>query len=211
MKTIHYNVQDLPNNFTAELSVPENEEYQLAITGDTLCAVSYTITARLANNAKLTVKDSVTATASYTAHLAIFLEGAGASVHDISRYYGDKSAAFTIERVVVHTGIRTASCMTARGVLNGEARSFWRGRIHIEKSAEKAQAFQQHDALLVSSKAYVDASPILEINTNDIQCRHRASVQRINPEHVFYMAHRGIDERAARQALVDGFLAFPAR
>ncbi|GEM_PF-3546173 len=206
MNEFIYNLAKLPQNFTKELFIPEHAAYTLKITGDVSHNVSYAFTARVAKNASLTVEDFVRTTANCTSRLMVLLEGAGAAVKDISRYHGSESARFDIERVVVHTGEQTVSHLEARGVGEDTAHAVWRGRVHVAASARKCQAFQRYDALLAGEKPFVDASPVLEIHTNDVQCSHSASVQRIKPEHMFYMGSRGIVEEKARRMLIEGFL-----
>lgn len=192
---------------TKELFIPEGVAQTLTIDEKFSRGGSYAITAHIAKHASLTVMGAMQTTMPCTVRFTAILEGEGASVIDRSRYQGRGDAMLDIERVVVHAAPATSSHMDARGVLYDAARVLWRGRIVVERAAKKARAFQRHDAILASGAAEVDASPVLEIFAHDVSCKHSASVRRLQPEQLFYMMSRGMSEAAAREYLLEGFLA----
>jgi Fe-S cluster assembly scaffold protein SufB len=206
IQKIEYDITTIPHGFTKEVFIPEGEEIELSIKGDVSHDVSYTITAKLAKNASLVVNDSIKTTANCIIRFVALLDGSGASVRDTSRYWGKNTAMFDIERTVTHKAEHTVSHLQARGVTEDSAHAIWRGRIHIEKSAQKAQAFQRHNALLVGEHAHIDASPVLEVFANDVTCKHSASIQRINSESLFYCMSRGSSKAEAHKQLSGGFL-----
>ena len=59
---------------------------------------------------------------------------------------------------------------------------------------------------LLNSGAHAEANPELEIENNDVQSSHSATVGQINPEKLFYLMARGIVEPQARRLLIEGFL-----
>lgn len=189
-----------------ELYIPEGEKQILHITENQLIGGFYALTAHISKNASLMVDESIKTTELCTIRFRALLEGEGASVVDKSRYQGVGNATFDIERVVVHAAPATLSEVDARGVFGDTVRMLWRGRIVVERAAKKAQAFQRYSALLTSRDAFVDAAPFLEIFTDDVSCKHSASIQRIQPEHVFYLASRGVSKENARDMLLEGFL-----
>lgn len=192
---------------TKELFISEGVTQILAIGEEFLRGGSYAITAHVAKNASLTVTEAIQTTAPCTIRFTAILEGEGASVVDRSRYQGLGNAMLDIERVVVHAAPATSSHVDARGVLCDAARVLWRGRIVVERNAKKAQAFQRHDAMVTSADAFVDAAPFLEIFTNDVSCKHAVSIQRMRPEHLFYMESRGVSKEGARTMALEGFLS----
>lgn len=189
-----------------EIVVPEGEKKTLKITDDQFIDGSYAAIVHISKNASLVVEELIKTVMPCVIRLTAFLEGEGASVVDVSRYQGLGNALVDIERVVVHKAPATFSHMEARGVMFDSARALWRGRIVVEQAAKKACAFQRHDAILASKDAFVDAAPILEIFTHDVSCKHSASITRIQPEQVFYLKSRGVDETTARTMLLEGFL-----
>lgn len=201
-----YDLASLAYPFVQEITVPRGARGILTVRGTVSRDVSYAITAHVAEGASLTVDDFIETSAHCKAALAVLLEGKGASLTDNSRYHGRGTAQFEIERAVVHTGAETVSHLEARGVVEETARAVWRGRIRVEKSAQKAHAVQNHHALLAGAKAYMDASPVLEIFTNDVVCSHSASVTRVKNESLFYLQSRGVPRKEAEQHIINGFL-----
>lgn len=187
--------------------IPEGASQTLTIGEEFLRGGSCAITAHIAKHASLTVMEAIQTTAPCTIRFTAILEGEGASVIDKSRYQGRGDAMLDIERVVVHAAPATSSRVDARGILYDTAHVLWRGRIVVERAAKKARAFQRHDAMLASESAHVDASPVLEIFTHDVSCKHSASVRRLQPEQLFYMMSRGMPRAEACGHLLEGFLA----
>ena len=189
-----------------ELFIPEGAHETITIRGNLPPESSYVITVHVAKNASLAVEELIETSIPCTVRFTALLEGEGASLIDKSRYRGHGDALLDMERVVVHKAPGTSSEVDARGVMDDKARALWRGRIVVERAAKKARAFLRHDAMLASYDAFVDAAPFLEIFTDDVSCKHSASVRRIQPELLFYMKSRGVLEEDARNMLLEGFL-----
>jgi Fe-S cluster assembly protein SufD len=92
-----------------------------------------------------------------------------------------------------------------KGVLLDEARGVFSGRIYVHQDAQKTNAFQQNNNILLSNKATVDSKPQLEIFADDVKCSHGSTVGSLNKEALFYLQSRGIGEIAARNLLVRAF------
>ena len=76
----------------------------------------------------------------------------------------------------------------------------------VERPAQKTNAFQQNNNLLLSDKAQVFAKPQLEIFADDVKCSHGCTVGQFDPESLFYLRSRGIGEDSARKLLVEAFM-----
>ena len=92
-----------------------------------------------------------------------------------------------------------------RGILDGQARGVFTGRIVVHKGAQKTDAKQTNKNLLLSADAQVDSKPQLEIFANDVKCTHGATIGQIDNEALFYLRSRGIPEPAARSLLTYAF------
>jgi len=92
-----------------------------------------------------------------------------------------------------------------KGVLSGNSRAVFSGRVLVEKDAQKTQAFQKDLNLVLSHGAEIDTKPSLEIYADDVQCAHGATAGHTDPEALFYMQARGIDEVTAQAMLMRGF------
>ncbi len=92
-----------------------------------------------------------------------------------------------------------------KGVLAGNAKAVFNGKIFVHQEAQKTNAFQQNNNMLLSDKAVIDSKPQLEIFADDVKCSHGSTVGQFNPEALFYLRSRGISESSARNLLVSAF------
>jgi Fe-S cluster assembly protein SufD len=87
------------------------------------------------------------------------------------------------------------------------SRGVFAGRIVVAQDAQRSDAMQRCDNLLLSRQAEADARPELEIYADDVKCAHGATVGQIDDESLFYLRSRGLDETHARQLLTYAFAA----
>ena len=92
-----------------------------------------------------------------------------------------------------------------KGILDGNGRAVFNGKVFVREGAQKTDAMQTNKNLLLSNKARVDTKPQLEIYADDVKCAHGAAVGQIDPEELFYLETRGIDPELARNLLTYGF------
>ncbi len=121
-------------------------------------------------------------------------------------YVGRDSSHIDNTTLVVHNAANARSLQDFRGVLDGESRGVFQGKVLVAKDAQGTDGQQQHKALLLSPKAEVDAKPELEIYADDVQCAHGATVGAIDQNQLFYLRARGIPEDHARAMLTEAFL-----
>lgn len=108
---------------------------------------------------------------------------------------------------VDHRVANTKSRQVYKGILSGESRAVFAGKVIVAQDAVGVDAAQLNKNLLLSPKAEVDTKPQLEIHNGDVKCSHGATVGQINPEEVFYFLSRGITLEAAQEILIRGFAA----
>ena len=94
-----------------------------------------------------------------------------------------------------------------RGLVDDNARGVFSGRIIVAQDAQRTDAVQRCDNLLLSRMAEADARPELEIYADDVKCAHGATVGQMDEDALFYLRTRGIDENQARQLLTYAFAA----
>lgn len=92
-----------------------------------------------------------------------------------------------------------------KGILSGRARGVFNGLTHVHPGAQKTDASQSNDNLLLSQDAEVDTKPQLEIYADDVKCSHGATVGQLDDDMIFYLRARGIQAAAARGLLTYGF------
>jgi Fe-S cluster assembly protein SufD len=93
-----------------------------------------------------------------------------------------------------------------RGVLEDAARGVFQGKIAVAKAAQRTDAHQLSNALLLSKTAEADNKPELEIFADDVKCSHGATSGEVDDQAIFYLRSRGIDEAEARALLVEAFV-----
>jgi Fe-S cluster assembly protein SufD len=93
-----------------------------------------------------------------------------------------------------------------KGVLTENSVGVFNGKIFVQPDAQKTNAFQQNNNLLLSDKASVNSKPQLEIFADDVKCSHGSTVGQLSKEAMFYLQSRGIGEQKARALLVNAFL-----
>lgn len=100
----------------------------------------------------------------------------------------------------------THSSQLVKGVVGGQAKGVFQGKIHIAPDAVKTEGYQLHKAMLLTDEAEIDVKPELEIFADDVKCSHGAACGQLDPEQLFYMRSRGIGEEEAKQLLIDAYL-----
>jgi Fe-S cluster assembly protein SufD len=92
-----------------------------------------------------------------------------------------------------------------KGILDGNGRAVFNGKVFVRHGAQKTDAMQTNKNLLLSNRARVDTKPQLEIFADDVKCAHGAAVGQLDPEELFYLYARGINPTLARNLLTYGF------
>ena len=92
-----------------------------------------------------------------------------------------------------------------KGVYAGASRGVFSGTITVEKIAQKTNAFQSNQALLLSPDASIEARPQLKIWADDVKCTHGATVGQLDQDAMFYLRSRGISKDEAQAFLVHAF------
>lgn len=94
-----------------------------------------------------------------------------------------------------------------KGVLDENSHSSFEGKILVRQAAQKTDAFQLNNNLILSEGASAESKPNLEIFADDVKASHGATVGQLDEEQLFYMKTRGFSTGAAKSLLVSGFCA----
>lgn len=94
-----------------------------------------------------------------------------------------------------------------KGVLGDQSKGVFNGKIFVYEDAQKTDAKQTNQAILLSKEASVDTKPQLEIFADDVKCTHGATVGQLREDAMFYLRARGIPANQARAMLVYAFVA----
>jgi len=107
--------------------------------------------------------------------------------------------------VIDHKRAHCTSHQLYKGILDGNGRAVFNGKIFVREGAQKTDAMQTNKNLLLSDRARVDTKPQLEIYADDVKCAHGAAVGQINEDELFYLLTRGINPTVGRNLLTYGF------
>jgi Fe-S cluster assembly protein SufD len=108
---------------------------------------------------------------------------------------------------VEHAAPECRSRQVYKGVLDGQSRGVFQGKVHVMRDAQKTDGHQLSRALLLSPRAEIDARPELEIYADDVKCSHGATAGELDEDLMFYLLSRGIPREQARRMLIEAFLS----
>lgn len=114
-------------------------------------------------------------------------------------------SVFDTHTRIHHAVADTTSNEQYRTIADDAGRGIFKGRILVARDAQRTDAFQASDSLILSDQAEIDAKPELEIYADDVKCSHGATIGELDQEALFYLQSRGIPEQQARGLLVSGF------
>lgn len=107
--------------------------------------------------------------------------------------------------LVQHATPNCESHQNYKNILSGNAVGVFNGKIFVEKEAQKTNAFQQNNNILLSDKATINAKPQLEIFADDVKCSHGCTIGQLDENAMFYMQQRGIPKKEAKALLMYAF------
>ncbi|MDP3462977.1 MAG: Fe-S cluster assembly protein SufD [Bacteroidales bacterium] len=194
-------------NTVTEVAVGENahfELYKLQNLNDQSGLVNSTFISQQANS---TVK---TNTLTFNCGLIrntihVKLQGSGAHVDVLGLYLMDKNQHIDNQIRIDHLTPHCTSNELFKGILDDEASAVFNGHIHVARDAQKTNAYQNNNNILLKPTATINTKPFLEIYADDVKCSHGATIGQLDQEAMFYMRSRGISQANARLLLMYAF------
>ncbi|WP_431167599.1 Fe-S cluster assembly protein SufD [Tenacibaculum halocynthiae] len=92
-----------------------------------------------------------------------------------------------------------------KGIFGERSTGVFNGKVVVEKEAQKTNAYQQNNNVLISDKATINAKPQLEIFADDVKCSHGCTIGQLDDHALFYMQQRGIPKKEAQALLMYAF------
>jgi Fe-S cluster assembly protein SufD len=130
-------------------------------------------------------------------------EGCEATVNGLYQAGGTQHA--DNHTVIDHAKPHCASHELYKGILGGKARGVFNGKIFVRQDAQKTDAKQTNQTLLLSDDATINTKPQLEIYADDVKCTHGATVGQLQEDALFYLRARGLGLAEARALLTFAF------
>ncbi|MEX2560795.1 MAG: SufD family Fe-S cluster assembly protein, partial [Pirellulales bacterium] len=136
-------------------------------------------------------------------HVGLVGEGADVQVNGVMFTEGKQHLSYhTLQH---HHAPHCRSDLLYKGALQDQSRVVWRGMIKVDPGAQKTNAYQRDDNLMLSEQSRADSIPGLEIQADDVICTHGATAGRVDDSQVFYARCRGLTRKEAVRMIVAGF------
>ena len=138
-------------------------------------------------------------------NLHVKMRGEGAETNALGLFLEDKMQHVDNFTVIEHTAPNCRSSQHYKGVLDDMSTGAFNGKIHVFPDAQKTEAFQSNNNILLSDTARMFTKPQLEIYADDVKCSHGATVGQLDMDALFYLQSRGIPKNESRLLLMDAF------
>ena len=92
-----------------------------------------------------------------------------------------------------------------KGIVDEKATGVFNGKIYVRPDAQKTNAFQTNNNVLLSDGATIHTKPQLEIWADDVKCSHGCTSGQLDQEAIFYLRARGIGEKVAKAMILNAF------
>jgi len=107
--------------------------------------------------------------------------------------------------LVHHAAPNCESFQDYKGIFSDNSIGVFNGKVYVEKEAQKTNAFQKSNNILLGNKSTINAKPQLEIFADDVKCSHGCTVGQLDETALFYMQQRGIPKKEAKALLMYAF------
>lgn len=139
-------------------------------------------------------------------NLNILSQGENTATNLFGTYMPAGTEHIDNQTMIDHQVPHCTSNETYKGFLNGRSTGVFNGKVFVRQDAQKTNAYQQNSNILLSNTATMNAKPELEIYADDVKCSHGSTTGQLDEEALFYLRARGLNQRSARQLLVEAFV-----
>ena len=194
-------------NAVSEISVGENAEidhYRVQLEGDAAFHISATHV-REARAARFRSTSITLGGQLSRNHVHTVLAGEGVDSTLNGLYVENGNQHVDNHTLIEHVQPHCQSHEFYKGILGGKSSGVFRGKIHVHQVAQKTDAYQANQNLLLSDDARIDTKPQLEIYADDVKCSHGATIGQLDEDAIFYLRSRGIGHCEAIRVLTRAF------
>lgn len=138
-------------------------------------------------------------------NLRVVLDGVNSEANMYGMAFLDRKQHVDNFTQIVHAQPHCESNQLYKNVLDDESTGAFSGRINVRRDAQKTNAFQRNNNLLLTDKALMQTKPQLIIEADDVKCSHGATIGQIDEDALFYLRSRGIEEKQARLIMMNAF------
>lgn len=138
-------------------------------------------------------------------NLNIDIDGEGCEANMYGLYLTKGKTHVDNQTEVDHIKPNSYSNELYKGIMDENSKGVFNGKIYVRKEAQKTNAFQSNNNVLLSDKATINTKPQLEIWADDVKCSHGCTTGQLDEEAIFYLRTRGIEENHARAMILRAF------
>lgn len=138
-------------------------------------------------------------------NLGIIIDGEHCESHFYGLYLVNGNTLADNHTVVDHKKPNSFSNEMYKGIMDGNSKGIFNGKIFVRPHAQKTNAFQSNRNILVSETSTVNTKPQLEIWADDVKCSHGCTSGQLDEEALFYLRSRGISATIAKAMLLYAF------
>ena len=121
-------------------------------------------------------------------------------------YLADNDNHIDHHTIIEHEKEHCTSNELYKGILSGKSTGVFNGRIHVHNEAQKTDAIQSNQNILLSDNAIIHTKPELEIYADDVKCTHGATVGQLDEKGIFYLRTRGIKKKEAQKMMMRAYV-----
>ncbi len=138
-------------------------------------------------------------------NFSITIDGENCESHFHGLYLLDGKSLVDNHTVVDHRKPNSFSNEMYKGIMDGNSKGVFNGKIYVRPYAQKTNAFQSNRNILMSESASVNTKPQLEIWADDVKCSHGCTTGQLDEEALFYLQSRGIPYNISKAMLLYAF------
>lgn len=138
-------------------------------------------------------------------NLTIDLDDENCEGHMYGLFLLDKKSHVDNNTTVDHLKPNSYSNELYKGILDEKSTGVFNGKIYVRQDAQKTNAFQANNNILMSEDATIHSKPQLEIWADDVKCSHGCTSGQMDEDAIFYLRARGIAEKNAKAMLLNAF------
>ncbi|VAW23297.1 Iron-sulfur cluster assembly protein SufD [hydrothermal vent metagenome] len=137
--------------------------------------------------------------------LKVVLDGENAEAGIFGMAFMDRRQHIDNFTRIIHAKPHCQSTQVYKNVMDDKSSGAFSGLIHVVRDAQKINASQRNNNLLLTDEATMHTKPQLIIDADDVKCSHGATVGQIDNEALFYLRTRGIGEKEAMLMMMNAF------
>lgn len=139
-------------------------------------------------------------------NLNIEVHGEGCETNLNGIYLGEAKNHIDNHTIVDHLKPNCNSNEVYKGILDDNSVGVFNGKVFVRPDAQKTNAFQQNNNILLTDDTVINSKPELEIYADDVKCSHGSTIGQLDDEAIFYLQARGVSKRSAINMMITAFV-----